>query len=82
MPAADELIVLQHRLTEQTMLVPVSAYIAGAKVKYQNFRLRGTGKFIAPPCLTLLKASNDPLAREAAASSKRASLPTKDCHDS
>ncbi|MCE2518034.1 MAG: hypothetical protein J4F41_09475, partial [Alphaproteobacteria bacterium] len=44
----DEIILLQHRLTEQTVLVPLSSYLSGARGKFRNFRLRGSGKFIAP----------------------------------
>jgi hypothetical protein len=60
MTPTDEIIVLQHRLTEQTMLVPVSIYLAGARGKFRNFRLKGTGKFIAPPDIILPSAPISP----------------------
>lgn len=51
MARKDELIVLQHRITEQTLLVPLFSYLQQAGGKFKNFRLKGTGHFIAPPHL-------------------------------
>ena len=48
-----EIIVLQHRFTEATICVNKPEYIAGAKNKYRNWRMKGQGKFIAPPPLVV-----------------------------
>ncbi len=52
MTRKDEILILQHRLTEQTMLVKLSKYREGAHSIYRNFRLKGRGRFIAPPTIT------------------------------
>ena len=53
MAISKEVVVLQHRLTEQTVVVALSQYLLGAKTRYRNFKLKGQGQFIAPPGLPL-----------------------------
>ncbi len=59
MTQKDEILILQHRLTEQTMLVKLSKYREGAHSKYRNFRLKGRGRFIAPPTIFESKPKSD-----------------------
>ena len=47
--AAEELVVLQHHITEQTLVVPLARYRRGALAKYRHWRIKGQADFLAPP---------------------------------
>ena len=47
----EEMVILQHRLTEQTIMVTVNQYFSEAHRRFRNFKLKGQGQFIAPPDL-------------------------------
>ena len=53
MPASAETVILQHRLTEQVVVVALSEYLSGSKARFRNFKLKGQGQFIAPPQLPI-----------------------------
>jgi len=49
MSKAEEMLVLQHRHTDQTLLVPLQKYRKYSADRYRNWKLKGQGAFIAPP---------------------------------
>lgn len=62
----QEIVIIQHRLTERTVLVDRTQYLRGARSRYRNFRLKGQGRFISPPPLDWQKSlSADHQKREA-----------------
>jgi len=53
MKTSEEMLVLQHRYTDQVVLVPLYQYRRYSADRYRNWRLKGQGAFIAPPEFTL-----------------------------
>lgn len=46
--AEDEMVVLQHHMTEQTLVVALALYMKGAQSKYKHWRIKGQARFINP----------------------------------
>ena len=46
---AEELVVLQHQFTEQTLVVPLARYRREARARYRHWRVKGQASFLAPP---------------------------------
>jgi len=53
MSKAEEILVLQHRHTDQTLLVPLQKYRKYSADKYRNWKLKGQGAFITPPRINM-----------------------------
>lgn len=49
MMTGGEVLVLQHRFTDQVISVPHHSYMDGAHSRYRNWQMKGQGRFIAPP---------------------------------
>jgi len=53
MSKPEEMLILQHRFTDQVVMVPLLQYRRCSGCRYRNWRLKGQGAFIAPPPLTI-----------------------------
>ncbi|XDZ66197.1 hypothetical protein AB8880_02050 [Alphaproteobacteria bacterium LSUCC0684] len=60
MKTPEEMLVLQHRYTDQVVLVPLQQYRRYSADRYRNWRLKGQGAFIAPPEFTMKSLVESP----------------------
>jgi hypothetical protein len=50
----NDMIMIQHRMTDQILSVPLSRYRSLNRGRYRNWKLHGQSPFIAPPELTVM----------------------------
>lgn len=54
----DDMIMIQHRKTDQLLSVPLSRYRMLYRRRYRNWKLHGQSQFIAPPQLSSVAHAN------------------------